>query len=169
MKRELKRGRRSKGFTLLELILVLAVFVAFVGIAFGIYKGRVEPSRWANAKYMVFQSVSAAIENARAAYGGAYPAGTIPNLGVTTPPSGNVALVWHAVNGGGVSQDIAGWGYECTGNNLEVTVPYGDAPSNSAKEIFRSSVEKNTEYQLVNDDTTNKKFVFQKRYTVVCM
>lgn len=138
-----KKGK--KGFTLIEMILVLAALVAFLGLVFGIYKSRVEPARWSQNKFQVMQSVMAAIEHAKSANGGSYPKVTSAlALGSTAAPSDpKAALVWYAVTGGSPTADISGWTYLCSTNELQITVNTSDAPSKAAAEVFTSSVVNN--------------------------
>lgn len=162
------RRKRRKGFTLIEMILVLAALVTFLGVVFTIYKTKIEPSRWSQNKFQVFQSVVAAIENARSANGGAYPAATNVDLSSTTPPGSSKAkLVWYAVTGGTPTSDIAGWTYSCSGSNLDITVNISDKPSSAAAGVFIASVENNVGMTVASGSESSDTVTFRKS-GVIC-
>lgn len=163
----MRRGRR-RGFTLIEMILVLAVLVTFLGVVFAIYKTKIEPTRWSQNKFQVFQSVIAAIENAKSANGGAYPAASDVDLSSTSAPTDPKAkLVWYAVTGGDPTSDIAGWTYTCSGGNLDITVSIADKPSSAAAGVFISSVENNVGMTVAAGDEDSDTVTFRKN-NVIC-
>lgn len=162
------RREKRKGFTLIEMILVLAALVSFLGVVFAIYKTKIEPSRWSQSKFQTFQSVVAALENARSANGGAYPAAVGVDLSSTTPPGNAKAkLVWYAVTGGTPTSDIAGWSYSCSGSNLDITVSIADKPSAAAAGVFISSVENNIGMSVTSGSESSDTVTFRKT-GVIC-
>ena len=168
VKREVK-NEKSKGFTLIEMILVLAVLVTFLALVFTIYKNRVEPSRWANNKFQTFQSVIAAIENARSANGGAYPASSSPfDLDSSDAPTNDKQkLVWYAVTGGSPTSDLAGWKYACDSGNLDITVGVSDKPAagDAAITVFTESVKNNLGFTVSGSNNSTVTF---RRAGVIC-
>lgn len=138
---------KSRGFTLIEMVLVLAGLVIFLSVVFAVYRSRVEPNSWASNKFQTFQSVVSALESAKSANGGAYPAATNVSLSNSTAPSDPKAkLVWSAVTGGVPTSDINGWTYSCSGNTITLTVDLSDRPTSAAGNIFVSSVNSNTPF-----------------------
>ena len=165
VKREVK-NEKSKGFTLIEMILVLAALVTFLALVFSIYKNRIEPSRWSSDKFQVFQSVVAALESAKSANGGAYPAASNVDLGSSTVPDNPKAkLVWYAVTGGSPSSDIVGWEYSCSDGNLEITVSLADRPSYAAAGVFIESVKNNLGFTVSSVSVNSVDF---ERTNVLC-
>ena len=166
VKREVK-NEKSKGFTLIEMILVLAALVTFLTLVFTIYKNRIEPSRWSSDKFRVFQSIVVALESAKSANGGAYPAATNVDLGSSSVPEDPKAkLVWYAVTGGSPSLDVAGWAYSCSESNLDITVNITDKPSEAAAGVFIESVKNNLGF-TVNGTVSDPTVTFS-RTNVLC-
>jgi len=166
VKREFK-NKKSKGFTLIEMILVLAALVTFLALVFTIYKNRIEPSRWSSDKFRTFQSVVAALETAKSANGGAYPAAS--NVDLSTAPTDNdpkKKLVWYAVTGGSPSADIIGWKYTCSGSTLAITVSINDKPSEAAAGVFIESVKNNLGFTV--SGTVSDPTVTFSRTNVLC-
>lgn len=112
-----KSLKREKGFTILELIIVLAGAFALIGIGYYLYKTRVEPGVQAQTAYQKITSILSGIEQAKAARGGVYPA-------YNGPVTGSQLLV--AYLGDANSTDLAGVTYACTagtGQTVTVTIP----------------------------------------------
>lgn len=100
-------GRRCKGFTILELALVLAVVSVLIAGAFVGYNKVYLPARAMSIAESMLQVLSA-IERARSDNGGAYPALNF------TIGSGGGNLIESHLGGTGVSiNDVAGWTYNC--------------------------------------------------------
>jgi hypothetical protein len=150
------------------MILVLAALTVFLGLIFGIYRTKIEPNKWASNQFQIFQSVITALENAKSANGGAFPAATNVDLGSATAPTDTKAkLVWYAVTGGNPSSDTAGWMYSCSGNAIDITVDISTKPSDAAAGVFIQSVINNTNYTLASGDETQNTVTF-RRAGVLC-
>jgi len=160
--------KRRRGFTLIEMILVIASLATFLALVFGIYKTKVEPARWSSNMYQKFQSVVAALEDAKSANGGGFPEASDVDLSSTTAPTDPKAkLVWSAVTGGMGDPSLVGWTYTCSGGNLDITVNISDKPSTGAATVFINKVINNTPFQLQSGDETSDTVTF-RRTGVVC-
>ncbi len=110
--------KRERGFTILELIIVLAGAFALIGIGYYLYKTRVEPGIQSQTAYQKIVSILGGIEQAKSSRGGVYPAYNGP---VNTP--GNPILPYL---GDANSPDLAGVTYQCnagTNQTLTIVVP----------------------------------------------
>lgn len=122
----MKVKRRTKGFTLTELVLALAIIGIAAVVLFVIYNRTVKPSQYVNEKMQAFTNLVAAIEQARTINGGAYPAVSISDLGNI----GNATAVLSGVLGT-TNPMYTSWEYSCSGNTLTLTVYVGDEAGNA--------------------------------------
>mgnify|MGYP001772772923 CR=1 FL=1 len=138
----MRKKIRKAGFTLTEMVLVLAVGALLIGGVFYVYKTRIEPNRWVETKMQAFNSVIAAIENAKSAKGGVYPAGSETNLGNATDP------VLRGTLGAGAT-DLQGWTYSCpagVGTTMTIGIWVGDRPNNEIVQVLLNRVQASSSF-----------------------
>jgi len=117
-----EKRKSERGFSLVEMGIVLSIFTIIVAGVYYIYKQRIEPNTWATSKFNTINSVLTAIEQAKSSRGGVYPAynGAITNSNV---------LVNYLTRDGVSSNDLMGVQYSCdagVNKNLTITVPVND-------------------------------------------
>ena len=116
----------EKGYSLIEISLVLALIAVLGGGVFLLYNNRVAPSTWSSSKYNTFNSVLAALNTCKSDRGGTYPAaataGSIIAPGTTTTVSG--ALSPYV---GSNSTDISTWTYQCISGGTSAVIAIVDA------------------------------------------
>ena len=118
-----QRGKGGeRGYSLVELVLVLAIITALAMTVYYVYKQRIEPNAWASNKFNLVQSIIAGVEQAKASRGGVYPAyqGDILNSSV---------LSAYLTRNGANANDLMGVRYSCQGGvnrDLTITVPVND-------------------------------------------
>ncbi len=137
MKQE-ARMSRQRGFTLTEVVLVLAAAVVLIGIGVYIYKQRVEPAVWANSKYNLVLSIMAGIEQAKASRGGVYPAytGALNNT--------NNPIYPYLTSSNTSANDLIGVNYSCpqgAGVTLTVSFPFSNAENLRGKLQLREKLQ----------------------------
>ena len=101
----------EKGYSLIEISLVLALIAVLGGGVFLLYNNRVAPATWSSSQYNTFNSVLAALNTCKNDRGGTYPAaasaGSITAAGTTTTSGALSPYV------GSNSTDISTWTYQC--------------------------------------------------------
>lgn len=127
----MKAKRKTKGFTLTELVLALAIIGVAAVALFVIYNKTVKPSQYVNEKMQAFTNLVAAIEQARTINGGAYPAGSITNLGNIGNATASTAKTVLSGILGSTNAMYTSWQYSCTGNTLTLTVYVGEEAGNT--------------------------------------
>lgn len=114
--------KRKKGFSLLELLLVLAVFAGVVGIGITIYSSYIEPQLQMSRIVNNFQVLVSAIERIKDSNRGAYPAGSITNLGSLN--SQNPTTLERLLRGvlGSTNPALTNWRYNCPSGGTSLTL-----------------------------------------------
>ncbi len=165
-----EKGRRRKGrvcgFTLTELIIVLAVAGLLIGGVLFVYKNRIEPTQWVNGKAEAFVNLASALENAKSMNGGGYPAATNVNLAdLSNATTSQMRILAAAI--GQRSPDLTGWTYSCSGGTLTITVNTGDVPGGRTDlvEALRSKIQGASAYSC----TTGTGSITCTRSTVPCL
>ncbi len=129
-----------RGFSLIELVMVLAVIAILSGVAITIFNNRVAPANWAQVNNDRFNSVMQQLNICKADHGNTYPAApgaaSITAAGTTSVPSAVSAYV------GSASTDINNWTYQCVaaGQNLLIAVIDGGTPSSDAQNILVTKI-----------------------------
>lgn len=133
----LKNNKKSdrKGFTLVEMGLVLGALAIFVLTIFVIYRFFIQPGSYADNKMRMFQATIGSVENAKASNGGAYPTQAVGTLSTS-------AIASYV--GGASNNQIASWTYGCTpagtAGTLTIGISVADAPGNDAINILTDKV-----------------------------
>ncbi|HXW69725.1 MAG TPA: prepilin-type N-terminal cleavage/methylation domain-containing protein [Dissulfurispiraceae bacterium] len=122
--------RNRKGYSLIEISLVLALIAVLVGGAFLLYNNRVAPATWSSSKYDTFNGVFAALNTCKNDRGGTYPAaaaaGSITAADTTTVPGALSPYV------GSASADISTWTYKCLSAGTSALIAIVDSGTPSA-------------------------------------
>lgn len=149
--------KRTKGFTLTELVLALAIIGVAAVVLFVIYNKTVKPSQYTNEKMQAFTNLVAAIEQARTINGGAYPAGSITDLGnIGTATASTAKTVLSGVLGT-TNAMYTSWEYDCTGNTLTLRVYVGEEAGNTdLQNAVQNMISKNTAGFSCGAVTNNK-------------
>lgn len=148
MKHEVRMSRQ-RGFTLTEVVLVLAAAVILIGLGVYIYRQRVEPALWANSKYNLVLSIIAGIEQAKASRGGVYPAYSGPLSNPNNP-------IYPYLASTGSANDLVGVNYSCppgTGVTLTVSFPFSDSENLRGKFQLREKLQSANFNVQTNRDT----------------
>ena len=162
---------KSKGFTLIEIALVLAVAGLLVMGVFLLYKFQIEPSRYVSDGSRQLMNVITGVEQSKVYNGGAYPAvavADITDLSVK-PTAAKAILLWQAVTGGQADPHLKNWDYDCvsTGTTANVIGNFADVPNTELLSLIASQVQSNLPGWTCTVDTTNKKITCSKG-SVVC-
>ncbi|MGD0282545.1 MAG: type II secretion system protein [Dissulfurispiraceae bacterium] len=119
-----------KGYSLIEISLVLALIAVLGGGVFLLYNNRVAPSTWSSSKYDQFNSALAALNTAKNDRGGTYPAaasaGSITSGSTTGTP--NALAPYEGSN----STDINKWNYTCISGGTTATIAIIDTSTPNA-------------------------------------
>lgn len=136
--------KNNKGFTLVELVLAIAVIgIAAVGLLV-LYNTTVRPSVWMNDKIQNFTNLQAALEQAKTINGGRYPlaATAISNLGNITGTT-NTANILKAVIGSNTGA-YTSWSYQCTAAGvLSIGVYVGDDTNTDRQNAVKTAISQN--------------------------
>jgi prepilin-type N-terminal cleavage/methylation domain-containing protein len=162
----LKYVNNKKGFTLIEIALVLAVAALLVLGVFTLYKFQIEPSRYVSSGASKFTNFIIAIEQAKAYNGGAYPVvavAEITDLSVK-PTAAKAILLWQAVTGGQTAPHLKNWDYDCvsTGTTVNAIGSFSDIPNTELLNLIANQVQNNVSGWTCNTDIDNKKITCSK-------
>ena len=162
----LKYVNNKKGFTLIEIALVLAVAALLVLGVFTLYKFQIEPSRYVSSGASKFTNFIIAIEQAKAYNGGAYPVvavAEITDLSVK-PTAAKAILLWQAVTGGQTAPHLKNWDYDCvsTGTTVNAIGNFSDIPNTELLNLIANQVQNNVSGWTCNTDIDNKKITCSK-------
>ena len=120
----------EKGYSLIEISLVLALIAVLGGGVFLLYNNRVAPATWSSSKYDAFNGVLAALNTCKNDRGGTYPAaaaeGSITAAATTTA---NGALSPYV---GANSADISKWTYQCVSAGTSALIAIVDSGTPNA-------------------------------------
>jgi prepilin-type N-terminal cleavage/methylation domain-containing protein len=168
----LKYVNNKKGFTLIEITLVLAVAALLVLGVFTLYKFQIEPSRYVSSGSQKLINFIIAIEQAKAYNGGAYPVVAVADITdlSTKPDDANKAvLLWQAVTSGQTAPHLKNWDYDCvsTGTTVNAIADFSDIPNIELLNIVANQVQNNVSGWTCNTDIDNKKITCSKS-NVVC-
>ena len=162
----LKYVNNKKGFTLIEIALVLAVAALLVLGVFTLYKFQIEPSRYVSDGSSKLINFITAIEQAKAYNGGAYPVvavAEITDLSVK-PTAAKAILLWQAVTGGQTAPHLKNWDYDCvsTGTTVNAIGSFSDIPNTELLNLIANQVQNNVSGWTCNTDIDNKKITCSK-------
>jgi len=162
----LKYVNNKKGFTLIEIALVLAVAALLVLGVFTLYKFQIEPSRYVSDGSSKLINFITAIEQTKAYNGGAYPVvavAEITDLSVK-PTAAKAILLWQAVTGGQTAPHLKNWDYDCvsTGTTVNAIGSFSDIPNTELLNLIANQVQNNVSGWTCNTDIDNKKITCSK-------
>ncbi len=122
--------RNRKGYSLIEISLVLALIAVLAGGVFLLYNNRVAPATWSSSKYDTFNGVLAALNTCKSDRGGTYPAaasaGSITEASTTTVSGALSPYV------GSASADISTWTYKCVSSGTSAFIAIVDSGTPNA-------------------------------------
>lgn len=159
--------KKQAGFTLVEVLIVLAIGAAFAIGAFFVYNRQVKPTQYINSKVEAFTYLLSGLESARMINGNAYPAAqTATSLVITSQtPTPLERLLISAV--GKANNNYAGWQYTCANNTLTITVSVADTTDVDLQENVRVAIANN--FRDWNCDNAVASGTFScRRNNVVC-
>ena len=162
----LKYVNNKKGFTLIEIALILAVAALLVLGVFTLYKFQIEPSRYVSSGASKFTNFIIAIEQAKAYNGGAYPVvavAEITDLSVK-PTAAKAILLWQAVTGGQTAPHLKNWDYDCvsTETTANAIASFSDTPNTELLNLIANQVQNNVSGWTCTVNTTNKTITCSK-------
>lgn len=163
----LKYVNNKKGFTLIEIALVLAVAALLVLGVFTLYKFQIEPSRYVSDGSSKFINFITAIEQAKAYNGGAYPVvavADITDLSIKPDNANKAILLWQAVTGGQTAPYLKNWDYDCvsTGTTVNAIGSFSDIPNTELLNLIANQVQNNVSGWTCTVNTTNKTITCSK-------
>jgi len=163
----LKYVNNKKGFTLIEIALVLAVAALVVLGVFTLYKFQIEPSRYVSDGAKKLINFITAIEQAKSYNGGAYPVVAVADVtDLSTKPddTNKAVLLWQAVTGGQNAPHLKNWDYDCisTGTTANAIGNFSDTPNTELLNLIANQVQNNASGWTCTADTTNKKITCSK-------
>jgi len=167
----LKYVNNKKGFTLIEIALVLTVAALLVLGVFTLYKFQIEPTRYVSSGASKFTNFIIAIEQSKVYNGGVYPAvevADITDLSVR-PTTEKAILLWQAVTGAQLAPHLKDWDYDCvsTGTTVNAIGNFSDIPSGGLLYLIARQVQSNVPGWTCNTDIDNKKITCSKS-SVTC-
>ena len=162
----LKYVNNKKGFTLIEIALVLAVAALLVLGVFTLYKFQIEPSRYVSDGSSKLINFITAIEQTKAYNGGAYPVvavAEITDLSVK-PTAAKAILLWQAVTGGQTAPHLKNWDYDCvsTETTANAIASFSDTPNTELLNLIANQVQNNVSGWTCTVNTTNKTITCSK-------
>ncbi len=120
----------EKGYSLIEISLVLALIAVLGGGVFLLYNNRVAPATWSSSQFNTFNGVLAALNTCKNDRGGTYPAaaseGSIIAPGTTTTSGALSPYV------GSNSADISKWTYQCVSPGTSASIAIVDSGTPNA-------------------------------------
>lgn len=120
----------EKGYSLIEISLVLALIAVLTGGVFLLYNNRVAPATWSSSKYDMFNGVLTALNTCKNDRGGTYPAaaaaGSITAAATTTVSGALSPYV------GSNSTDISDWTYQCVSGGTTALIAIADSATPNA-------------------------------------
>lgn len=145
--------KNKKGFTLFELLLVLAVAGIILIVVLVLYNLTIKPSSWINEKTNAFSGLVSALEQSRTINGGGYPktgATAISDLGnlASAPagvPASTVSILKSLV--GTSNGNLKNWQYKCNDTaaspSLDITVYVGDDSDADRQNTVKTYISQN--------------------------
>ncbi len=130
----------QKGFTLIEIGLVLSIFAIAIIALYGLYANRTKPQSWAQAKLDTFNGVMSSLNICQGDRGGTYPAAAAAGVittAATTSPAGAVSAYV-----GSASTDINTWTYQCVaaGTTMKIAIVDTATPSTDAQTMLCNKI-----------------------------
>ncbi len=132
--------RNRKGYSLIEISLVLALIAVLGGGVFILYNNRVAPATWSSSQYNTFNSVVAALNTSKNDRGGTYPAAA--SAGSITSGATTGAANALAPYVGSNSADISKWTYTCVSPNSTAVIAIVDSatPNSDAQGMLVNKI-----------------------------
>lgn len=146
---------RQRGITLIEMLLYSVAVAAIIAAVFLFYN-RQRNAEYVNSRHKLMHGLVSAIESARVANGGAYPAATtaIDLLLPSNPaPTGTAQLLAAAL--GTNNEEYRGWTYTCNNNTLTIGVNVGDTPNKNLRVAVNRAIHNNLSNQGWDCNATN--------------
>lgn len=139
-----KKLKNKKGFSLVELVLALAIIgIVAIGLLV-LYNTTVRPSAWVNDKIQNFTNLQAALEQARTINGGRYPiaATAISNLGNISGTTATESILKAVI--GANNSAYTSWTYQCTAAGvLTIGVYVGDETNTDRQNAVQRAISQN--------------------------
>jgi len=163
----LKYVNNKKGFTLIEIALVLAVAALIILGVFVLYKYQIEPSRYVSDNAKKLTNFITGVEQAKSYNGGAYPVVAVADItDLSTKPSNTnkAVLLWQAVTGGQTAPQLKNWDYDCvsTATIVNAIGEFSDTPNTELLNLIANQVQNNASGWTCTVDTENKKITCSK-------
>jgi len=135
-----KGTRNQKGFTLIEMGLVIAVVSIIVIGLYSYYTNRIQPGAWASAKLDTFNSVVSTLNTCKNDRGGTYPAAAAAGAITTAATTTSAGAVSSYV--GSASTDISNWTYQCVaaGTTMKIAIVDTATPSTDAQTVLINKI-----------------------------
>ena len=151
---------RQKGFTLIELLIAIVVIAVLGAAVYAIYNNRVRPAMESNAIMTTFQSVIAALDDARAANNNAYPASG------SSQPLTSVAGLAPFI--GSSANDVVGWTYRCPSSTTNLSTMTIQIPAQNLSSDTANRVVRRISSMPVWNATLSGNYIVATRNGVVC-
>lgn len=134
--------KNQRGFTMVELIIVLVVGTILVVGAFTVYNKQVKPSMYVNGKMESFANLAASLEQVKMMNANSYPQGTVNNLFISTATTNLEKMLMTTI--GQSNNTYSGWKYDCPANgSLKITVSVADTTDNILRDTVRLAIVNN--------------------------
>ena len=132
----------NKGYSLIEITMVLGLITILVVASLSLYNYRVAPTTWAASHYDTYNGVVAQLNTCKSDRGGSFPvAPAAASITAATTTTTNSALSPYV---GTASPDIAAWTYQCAAGATGATIIITDtAPSTDATLMLLQKINNN--------------------------
>lgn len=134
---------RQRGFTLVELLLVIIVGSVLAVGAFTLYTKQIRPGQYQKEKLNAFTYLVSGLEQARAYNGNAYPSAPQPiSLLIPENPQTIVEQILASAIGKNNS-NYGGWTYQCSNNTLTIRINLADTNDPDLRAAVRNAIIQN--------------------------
>ena len=131
-------GRYQRGMTLIEILIALAITIAFIVAVLVVYNDNIKPNMYVNGKVEAFTNFATALDNVKELNGGAYPASSTITLPITNPSTPQQNLIYQA--SGKNNPDYSGWQYTCNNGTLTIGVNVSDTTDTTLQQNVETAI-----------------------------
>ncbi|MEM3424060.1 MAG: prepilin-type N-terminal cleavage/methylation domain-containing protein [Nitrososphaeria archaeon] len=134
-----QKNRYQRGMTLIEILIALAITIAFTVAVLVVYNGNIKPNMYVNDKVQAFTTLTTGLDNSKELNGGAYPAASSAvTLPITNPSTPQQNLIYQA--SGGDNPNYSGWQYTCNNGTLTIGVNVSDTASTTLQQNVETAI-----------------------------